>query len=152
MTGNETSLNWDEARQEFQRLRETTKTVEFQVGPGTIRFKIRQLTQADKDRIEERALRARGRGGSITASELASLKRDYIRAGVVEGPPGFALTTECIDELPVYIRDGLADAIEKWHTLDEDTEADFRLVGEGRADSSDRAVGSPGDGGRADLE
>lgn len=146
------TLSWQEAMEEFQRLRESTKTVEFQVGSGTVQFKIRQLTQADKDRIEERALRARGRGGSITAAELASLKRDYIRAGVVEGPPGFALTTECINELPVYIRDGLADAIENWHNLDEDTEADFRLVGERRTDSSDGTMGTSGDGGRGDLD
>jgi len=128
---NDNNLSWQEALQEFQRQREETKTVEFPVGAGVVRFKIRQLTQADKDRIEERALRARGRGGNISAVELARLKRDYIRAGVVEGPPGFTLTAEFIDEFPVYIRDGLADAIEKWHTLDEDTEADFRLVGEG---------------------
>ena len=150
MTNN--TLSWQEAMVEFQRLRESTKTVEFQIGTGTVRFRIRQLTQAEKDRIDERALRARGRGGSITAAELASLKRDYIRAGVVEGPPGFALTTECINELPVYIRDGLADAIENWHNLDEDTEADFRLVGEGRADSSDGTMGTSGDGGRGDLD
>ena len=131
------TLTWDEALAEFQRQREETKTIEFPVGTGVVRFKIRQLTQADKDRIEERALRARGRGGNISAAELARLKRDYIRAGVVEGPPGFALTSEHLDALPVYIRDGLADAIEKWHTLDEETEADFRLVGEGRGDCAD---------------
>ena len=131
------TLTWDEALAEFQRQREETKVIEFSVGSGTVQFRIRQLTQADKDRIEERALRARGRGGSISAAELARLKRDYIRAGVVEGPPGFALTSEHLDALPVYIRDGLADAIEKWHTLDEETEADFRLVGEGRGDCTD---------------
>ncbi len=131
------TLTWDEALAEFQRQREETKVIEFPVGTGVVRFKIRQLTQADKDRIEERALRARGRGGSISAAELARLKRDYIRAGVVEGPPGFALTSEHLDALPVYIRDGLADAIETWHTLDEETEADFRLVGEGRGDCTD---------------
>lgn len=131
------TLTWEDALQEFQRQREETKTVEFRVGAGVVRFKIRQLTQADKDRIEERALRARGRGGAISAAELARLKRDYIRAGVVEGPPGFALTSEHLDALPVYIRDGLADAIERWHTLDEETEADFRLVGEGRGDCTD---------------
>ena len=131
------TLTWDEALEEFQRQREETKMIEFSVGSGTVQFRIRQLTQADKDRIEERALRARGRGGSISAAELARLKRDYIRAGVVEGPPGFALTSDHLDALPVYIRDGLADAIEKWHTLDEETEADFRLVGEGRGDCTD---------------
>ncbi len=131
------TLTWDEALAEFQRQREETKVIEFLVGAGTVQFRIRQLTQADKDRIEERALRARGRGGAISAAELARLKRDYIRAGVVEGPPGFALTSEHLDALPVYIRDGLADAIEKWHTLDEETEADFRLVGEGRGDCTD---------------
>jgi hypothetical protein len=131
------TLTWDEALAEFQRQREETKVIEFPVGSGTVQFRIRQLTQADKDRIEERALRARGRGGAISAAELARLKRDYIRAGVVEGPPGFALTSEHLDALPVYIRDGLADAIEKWHTLDEETEADFRLVGEGRGDCTD---------------
>ena len=131
------TLTWDEALAEFQRQREETKVIEFPVGAGVVRFKIRQLTQADKDRIEERALRARGRGGAISAAELARLKRDYIRAGVVEGPPGFALTSEHLDALPVHIRDGLADAIEMWHTLDEETEADFRLVGEGRGDCTD---------------
>jgi hypothetical protein len=131
------TLTWDEALAEFQRQREETKVIEFPVGSGTVQFRIRQLTQADKDRIEERALRARGRGGALSAAELARLKRDYIRAGVVEGPPGFALTSEHLDALPVYVRDGLADAIEKWHTLDEETEADFRLVGEGRGDCTD---------------
>ncbi len=131
------TLTWEEALQEFQKQREETKVIEFPVGSRTVQFRIRQLTQADKDRIEERALRARGRGGAISAAELARLKRDYIRAGVVEGPPGFALTSEHLDALPVYIRDGLADAIETWHTLDEETEADFRLVGEGRGDCTD---------------
>ena len=42
MTNN--TLSWQEAMVEFQRLRETTKTVEFQVGSGTVQFKIRQLT------------------------------------------------------------------------------------------------------------
>ena len=150
MTGN--TLSWQEAMQEFQRLRESTKTVEFQIGTGTVRFRIRQLTQAETTQRSIKHRLARGRGGAITASELASLKRDYIRAGVVEGPPGFALTNEYINELPVYIRDGLADAIENWHNLDEDTEADFRLVGERRTDSSDGTMGTSGDGGRGDLD
>ena len=69
---------WEEALQEFQKQREETKTIEFPVGTGVVRFDP-QLTQADKDRIESGPGPAGGR--SITAAELARPGGLYPRRG-----------------------------------------------------------------------
>jgi len=123
------SATWQDALKAFESMRTETKPVKFPIGPGQeIVFRVRMLTQGEKDRIEANALRARGRSrnAALSPNEIAALKAETIRVGVVEGPEGFAPTTDAITALPAYIRDGLADAIGTYQDLDADTAEIFR--------------------------
>jgi len=123
-------LTWQDAVAVFEQQRTETKPVEFKVGGGVLRFRVKALTQSERDRIEAKAIKARGRGrGAVTPEEIRALKAETIRLGMVSGPEGFQPTDADIALLPANIRDGLADAIDRFAELDEETLEDFRGVG-----------------------
>lgn len=121
-------LSWQDAVAAFDRLQSETKDLVFPVGDGEIRFTVRALSQLERDQIEAKAvrMRKRRRGDTVSAEELGALKTEYIRAGVVSGPAGFAPTEENIAMLPAHIRDALADAVQEFAELDEETRIGFR--------------------------
>lgn len=121
-------LSWQDAVAAFDRLQSETKDLVFPVGDGEIRFQVRALSQLERDQIEAKALRMRKRrrGDTVSAEELRALKTEYIRVGVVSGPEGFAPTEENIAMLPAHIRDALADAVQEFAELDEETRIGFR--------------------------
>jgi len=121
-------LSWQDAVAAFDRLQSETKDLVFPVGDGEIRFRVRALSQLERDQIEAKALRMRKRrrGDTVSAEELRALKTEYIRVGVVSGPEGFAPTEENIALLPAHIRDALADAVQGFAELDEETRIGFR--------------------------
>jgi hypothetical protein len=121
-------LSWQDAVAAFDRLQSETKDLVFPVGDGEIQFRVRALSQLERDQIEAKALRMRKRrrGDTVSAEELRALKTEYIRVGVVSGPEGFAPTEENIALLPAHIRDALADAIQGFAELDEETRIGFR--------------------------
>lgn len=121
-------LSWQDAVAAFDRLQSETKDLVFPIGDGEIRFRVRALSQLERDQIEAKALRMRKRrrGDTVSAEELRALKTEYIRVGVVSGPEGFAPTEENIALLPAHIRDALADAIQEFAELDEETRIGFR--------------------------
>lgn len=121
-------LSWQDAVAAFDRLQSETKDLVFPVGDGEIRFRVRALSQLERDQIEAKALRMRKRrrGDTVSAEELRALKTEYIRVGVVSGPEGFAPTEENIALLPAHIRDALADAVQEFAELDEETRIGFR--------------------------
>lgn len=121
-------LSWQDAVAAFDRLQSETKDLVFPVGDGEIRFQVRALSQLERDQIEAKAIRMRKRrrGDTVSAEELRALKTEYIRVGVVSGPAGFAATEENIAMLPAHIRDALADAIQGFAELDEETRIGFR--------------------------
>lgn len=123
-----TELNWQDAQAAFERQQSESKEVRFAVGEDEIAFEIRQITQLEKDQIEAKSLkeRRRRRGETMTAEELAALKSAYIRAGVVSGPAGYSNSDEDIAALPAYVRDALADAVQGFAELDEETRIGFR--------------------------
>ena len=123
-----TDLSWQDAVAAFDRLQSETKDLVFPVGDGEIRFRVRALSQLERDQIEAKALRMRKRrrGDTVSAEELRALKTEYIRVGVVSGPEGFAPTEENIALLPAHIRDALADAVQGFAELDEETRIGFR--------------------------
>lgn len=124
------TVSWEEACSLFEAQRTETKPVEFAVRGGVLKFRVKALTQAERDRIEAKAIKARGRRrGTVTPEEIAALKAETIRLGIVEGPAGFVPTDEAIGILPTHIRDGLADAIDQFVEIDEDVMEDFRGVG-----------------------
>ncbi|MDI6720381.1 MAG: hypothetical protein QMD46_12295 [Methanomicrobiales archaeon] len=132
-------LTWTQALEAFERQRQETRTLAFDVPGGEIRFVIRALTQLEKDQLEAKALRgrSRNRGGAIGPDEIRTVKVETIKAGIVEGPAGFQPTAENIAALPAHVRDGLADAIGTFHELDEETQRSFRVVGAGAGDRAD---------------
>ena len=121
-------LSWQDAVAAFDRLQSETKDLVFPVGDGEIRFRVRALSQLERDQIEAKALRMRKRrrGDTVSAEELRALKTEYIRVGVVSGPEGFTPTEENIAMLPAHIRDALADAVQGFAELDEETRIGFR--------------------------
>ena len=121
-------LSWQDAVAAFDRLQSETKDLVFPVGDDEIRFRVRALSQLERDQIEAKAvrMRKRRRGDTVSAEELGALKTEYIRAGVVSGPAGFAPTEENIAILPAHIRDALADAVQEFAELDEETRIGFR--------------------------
>ena len=121
-------LSWQDAVAAFDRLQSETKDLVFPAGEGEIRFRVRALSQLERDQIEAKALRMRKRrrGDTVSAEELRALKTEYIRVGVVSGPEGFAPTEENIAMLPAHIRDALADAVQEFAELDEETRIGFR--------------------------
>lgn len=121
-------LSWQDAVAAFDRLQSETKDLVFPAGDGEIRFRIRALSQLERDQIEAKAIRMqkRRRGDTVSAEELRALKTEYIRVGVVSGPEGFTPTEENIALLPAHIRDALADAVQGFEELDEETRIGFR--------------------------
>jgi len=121
-------LSWQDAVAAFDRLQSETKDLVFPAGDGEIRFRVRAISQLERDQIEAKGLRMRKRrrGDTVTADELRALKTEYIRVGVVSGPEGFAPTEENIALLPAHIRDALADAVQGFVELEEETRIGFR--------------------------
>ena len=121
-------LSWQDAVATFERQQSETKEMVFAAGEGEIRFTVRALSQLERDQIEAKALRMRKRrrGDAVSAEELGALKTEYIRVGVVSGPTGFTPTEENVALLPAHIRDALADAVQGFAELDEETRIGFR--------------------------
>ncbi|MDR9817663.1 MAG: hypothetical protein RJR34_13055 [Candidatus Methanoculleus thermohydrogenotrophicum] len=54
-------LSWQDAVAAFDRLQSETKDLVFPAGDGEIRFRVRALSQLERDQIEAKALRMRKR-------------------------------------------------------------------------------------------
>lgn len=122
-------LNWQDACSFFEQQRNETKEIVFSLGTDReIRFVIRLISQADKDRIESSTIKNRSRrhDSGITADDLRGIKHATIKAGVVSGPTGWTGSDQDIAALPATIRDELADSIQQFATLDEETRIGFR--------------------------
>lgn len=121
-------LSWQDAVAAFERQQSETKEMVFAAGEGEIRFTVRALSQLECDQVEAKSvrMRKRRRGDTVSAEELGALKTELIRVGVVSGPSGFAVTEENIAMLPAHIRDALADAVQGFAELDEETRIGFR--------------------------
>lgn len=121
-------MTWQDAIAAFDRQSAETKSVVIGIGGGEIVFEVRAITQLEKDTIEARSLkeRRRRRGETMTAEELAALKAAYIRAGVVRGPTGYTNSDADIAALPANVRDLLADSVQGFAELDEETRLCFR--------------------------
>ncbi len=123
-----TELSWQDAVAAFDRLASQTKTIRIAVDGGEIAFEVRMITQLEKDQIEAKSLkeRRRRRGETMTAEELATLKAAYIKAGVTKGPAGYTNSDDDIAALPPHIRDALADGVQGFAELDEESRLCFR--------------------------
>lgn len=122
-------LSWQDAVAVFERQQSETKDLVFAAGDGEIRFRVRALSQLERDQVEAKAvrMRKRRRGDTVSAEELGALKTEYIRVGVVSGPDGFDSRDEDhVALLPAHIRDALADAVQSFAELDEETRIGFR--------------------------
>lgn len=113
---------WEQALAHLARAQ--TKKASFRLGGKkgpVITFRIRQLSQEERDAAEEQGYQiTKGRRPDIQIRS-GDLKVALIRAGVVEGPKGWTGSERDIKLLPADIRDQLADDIDAYSTLDDET-------------------------------
>lgn len=125
-----TETSWDEYVQAFEEDRLARKRVIFRPPRGNMAplvFVIRELTQAESDEVDAAPVKLRQeRRGADVDIDLGSAKDLLIQRGVVEGPPGWKGTERDIRALPPSVRDTLADKIQKFSALDEETRIGFR--------------------------
>lgn len=129
-----TTATWAQAQQASEDRQKATKTVVYNFGtkemPVPASFQIKMLTQAEKDSIEERSVRidTRARSDDKVKTDSTLLKRLLIQFGVVGGPAGWTGSKSDLDAIckDVALRDELAEAVDKFTLLDEETRVGFR--------------------------
>lgn len=135
------ALDWAAAKQNFAKEEQARKKVIFEnVGENgePLEFWIKQLSAPEFDQIRNQVARrapARSRNGdSGTTVDNHALHVAIVKRGVTEGPKGWQGTTDDVDCLPRKIRDDLADMIDDFSSLREETRVKFRPVGKGDED------------------
>jgi len=123
------SISWGEAQKKFQELAESTKNVTFNVGtkdsPVPLTFKVKSLSQREKDKVDDAATKGMsGRGGEVKPN-IGAAKNALIKYGVTEGPQGWTGSDTDIATLPADLRDELAESVNTFSNLDEDTRIGF---------------------------
>lgn len=129
MSENDQVIDWDEASELFEEERSKRKTVEFEYKDKLLKFEIKQLTQAESDKIEENAIEIKQtrQGEARTEVNTSKVKNMAIKFGVSNGPEGFnPKNTKHIEKLPNNIRNDLADSIQNFSELDEEVRISFR--------------------------
>lgn len=122
-----TPATWDQLQQKFEELRNSRKRIAYNIDGLVAEFVIRELTQAEVDEIDAATVKVRTeRRGTEMDFDTGAGKDLYIQRGVAEGPPGWNGTERDIRSLPAWVREDLADKVQKWSTLDAETAIGFR--------------------------
>lgn len=122
-------LDWSEASDYFDEQRKARKTVIFNVDSKELKFVIKQLSQTESDKMEQKAIKIKdiGRGDPVTEVDTAIVKNMAIQFGVAKGPDGFNPSNkDHIAKLPQDIRNELADSIQSFSEIDEEVRIGFR--------------------------
>lgn len=138
----ENGLGWNAVSARMHEVRATTKRYTLQGffpdEDADLVFHYRGLTQEEADGIEDRYVRVdagrRQKGVEVDTSKIRSAQ---IRAGVERVTKeredeilavitGWNGSPSQVQDLPADVRDGLAEAIDSFTTMDPDTEVAFR--------------------------
>jgi hypothetical protein len=132
--------DWQGIKSELVRQRSGTKTVIIEdVIPGVaMEFRIRYITQDERDQIKEACMevhQGRGRRDPQLRMKSGLLIKMLVKKGVVEGPPGMPvpLTDDDFAALGSDITEELADCIDDFSKLPGETRIGFRRPREGPA-------------------
>lgn len=125
-------LNWSEAEEAFQAVRETRKRITFPVFNeageivGEVTFEYRMLKEREHNEAEDAAVKIEAkRNKEEITTDSGALKDTLIKHGVTDGPPGFSNTAPERNKLPPYIKEGLASAIEDFSEMPEEDREGF---------------------------
>lgn len=121
-------LDWQSARERIEELRNQRKTRRYTLGDGSfMEFEIRMLDQDEHDAAEDAAVNIEERRNKReVVTDSGAIKDIIIKYGVVSGPEGFDPERKADREaLPYQVRDDLAESIEEFSQLDEESERAF---------------------------
>lgn len=104
------------------------KDVIFELPEGDVGFTIRMLTAEEFDEVEESAIRfEQSRNGNERRFDSTAFKNTIIQKGVTGSTmPDWKNTDRHINALPKEVRNELADAIDDFAELDDETVKGFR--------------------------
>lgn len=126
--------DWATVRRASEDRLKDTKVFIYNVGtkeePLEARFVIRMLKAHETENIAEKgvAIDPSARGGDRVRVQAGAIKRLVIRAGVVEGPPGWQGSNDDLERIcadPPFA-DALSGAIERFTHLPKETREGFR--------------------------
>ncbi|AXR81492.1 hypothetical protein [Natrarchaeobaculum sulfurireducens] len=120
-----TFADLQEAENERRRQR---KKVIFELPEGDIWFEIRMLTPEEFDQVESAAVEIEEKRNEKKQSvNTTAFKNKLIKEGVTDSSmPDWKNTDRHINILPKNVRNELADAIDEFQELDEETRYGFR--------------------------
>lgn len=136
-TDAENELTFAEIKEVDNRLRSKRKTIHIAVPDpddpdgdpqGTATFEYRMLTEEELDEAEDAAVSiSTERNAQEVTTDSGALRATLIKYGVTSGPEGFKLNNErAARELPRYIKEPLANAIEDFTQMPEEAREGFR--------------------------
>jgi hypothetical protein len=129
------SLSFEEIQSLDKRLKAKRKTIEIAIpdpdNPETVagvaEFEYRMLSEDEKDEAEDAAVNIETkRNKEEISTDSGALRATLIKHGVTSGPEGFKLNNErYARELPSYLKEPLAEAIENFSEMPEEDRAGF---------------------------
>lgn len=133
--GERESLSFSEIQNLDNRLKAKRKTIKIAIPDpddpkevaGVAEFEYRMLTEDEKDEAEDAAVSiSTERNKEEIKTDSGALRATLIKYGVTSGPEGFKLNNErYARQLPSYIKEPLADAIENFSSMPESDRAGF---------------------------
>ena len=134
-------MKWSDIKAQLQAQSTATKTLLVPLGGEEVAFKVRQIPQAEEDRISDLiSVKApkRKRGDPEISMNTAEVKWERWKAGVVSGPDGFDVHNRGDYALiPCAVRDEILDAIDGFSSLPDELRLCFRGRGQDGQAGSD---------------
>ena len=120
---------WEEVVSHDRELKSQRKTIEiaFPEDPSrSVTFEYRMLSETERDEAEDAATNIdTSRNKTEITTDNGALRRTLIKHGVTDGPEGFKATERYIDQMPHWVKEPLANAIENFTEMDEETREGF---------------------------
>ena len=121
---------WSDVKSESQQLREQRKEITFELPSGKVaEFEYRMLTAEEKNEISNAAVTISpsrtGQDDDVSVDQ-DSAEVLTIKYGVTAGPQGFTNSEREIKAMIPDMREALANAIEEFSTMDDQTRQCFR--------------------------
>lgn len=121
-------ITFKDLEQAENNRRSQRKKVHYELEEGTLWFEVRMLTPEEFDQVEAAAVKVEEKRNKTQRSiDTTAFKNKLIMEGVMESSmPDWKNTDRHISALPKKVRNDLADSIDEFQDLDEDTRRAFR--------------------------
>lgn len=121
-------ITFDDLRRAENERRKQRKKVHYELPEGEIWFEIRMLTPEEFDEVEASAVEiSEKRNQTQRSINTTAFKNKLIEKGVTDSSmPDWKNVERYINSLPKDVRNDLADSIDEFQELDEETRRAFR--------------------------